>query len=106
MGSGLGARRRIMQRRDFLTITGLAAASLTLSDRSRADEDRPVSITVHADKPQGDFQPTWRCFGADEPNYAYRKDGKKLLGELGKLGTQQVYFRTHNLLTSGDGTPA
>ena len=33
------------------------------------------------------------------------KDGKKLLGELGELGPQQVYFRTHNLLTSGDGTP-
>ena len=34
------------------------------------------------------------------------KDGKKLLGELGELRRRQVYFRTHNLLTSGDGTPA
>ena len=34
------------------------------------------------------------------------KDGRKLLAELGRLGGPQVYFRTHNLLTSGDGTPA
>ena len=34
------------------------------------------------------------------------KDGKKLLAELGELRPRQVYFRTHNLLTSGDGTPA
>jgi xylan 1,4-beta-xylosidase len=32
--------------------------------------------------------------------------GRKLLGELGALAPKQVYFRTHNLLTSGDGTPA
>jgi xylan 1,4-beta-xylosidase len=34
------------------------------------------------------------------------KDGKKLIGELGKLRPDSVYFRTHNLLTSGDGTPS
>ena len=34
------------------------------------------------------------------------KDGKKLLEELGDLRPQTVYFRTHNLLTTGDGTPA
>jgi xylan 1,4-beta-xylosidase len=34
------------------------------------------------------------------------KDGRKLLGELGRLAPQRVFFRTHNLLTSGDGTPA
>jgi xylan 1,4-beta-xylosidase len=34
------------------------------------------------------------------------KDGEQLLGELGRLGPPQTYFRTHNLLTSGDGTPA
>jgi xylan 1,4-beta-xylosidase len=34
------------------------------------------------------------------------KDGKKLLKELGQLRPQAVYFRTHNLLTTGDGTPA
>ena len=52
------------------------------------------------------MRPIWRFFGADEPNYAYMKDGQKLLGELGELRHDDVFFRTHNLLTSGDGTPA
>ena len=34
------------------------------------------------------------------------KDGKALLAELATLGPQTVFVRTHNLLTSGDGTPA
>ena len=34
------------------------------------------------------------------------KDGERLLGQLGELRPGEVYFRTHNLLTSGDGTPA
>jgi xylan 1,4-beta-xylosidase len=92
-----------MQRREFL----MAAGALSLTElSSRADDARAVSITVQADKPRGELKPVWRFFGADEPNYAYMKDGKKLLAELGKLGTQQAYFRAHNLLTSGDGTPA
>jgi xylan 1,4-beta-xylosidase len=95
-----------MQRREFLKATGLAAGTLSLMESSAADDERAVAITVRADKPGADLKPVWRFFGADEPNYAYMKDGKKLLAELGKLGTQQVYFRTHNLLTSGDGTPA
>ena len=66
----------------------------------------PVTIRVDAGKPLGDLKPIWRFFGADEPNYAYMKHGKKLLAELGELSPKSVYFRTHNLLTSGDGTPA
>ncbi len=66
----------------------------------------PVTITVHADKPLGELKPIWRFFGADEPNYSYMKDGQKLLGELGQLGEPQVYFRSHHLLTSGDGSYA
>jgi len=70
-----------------------------------ADDVAPmqVTITVDAGKPAGDLTPIWRFFGADEPNYSYMKDGKKLLGELGQLGGPQVYFRCHHLLTSGDG---
>jgi xylan 1,4-beta-xylosidase len=45
-------------------------------------------------------------FGADEPNYATMKNGRKLIGELGALKPKNVFFRTHNLLCSGDGTPA
>src|SRR5689334_4256193 len=69
-------------------------------------ESFPVTIRVDAAKPRGDLKPIWRFFGADEPNYAYMKDGSKLLGELGDLRRGEVFFRTHNLLTSGDGTPA
>jgi xylan 1,4-beta-xylosidase len=71
-----------------------------------AAESFPVAIRVDASKPQGELKPIWRFFGADEPNYAYMKHGKKLLAELGELAPKRVYFRTHNLLTSGDGTPA
>lgn len=66
----------------------------------------PVDITVDAGTRLGELKPIWRFFGADEPNYSTMKDGRKLLGQLGKLGKPQAYFRTHNLLTSGDGTPA
>ena len=66
----------------------------------------PVLIRVDASKTSGALKPIWRFFGADEPNYAYMKNGKKLLAELGELGPKNVFFRAHNLLTSGDGTPA
>ncbi len=66
----------------------------------------PVSVRVDADKSTGPLKPIWRFFGADEPNYAYMKDGQKLLSELGRLRPGAVYFRAHNLLTTGDGTPA
>ncbi|MGD0518753.1 MAG: hypothetical protein ABSA26_14555, partial [Thermoguttaceae bacterium] len=101
------------------------------------------------------LRPIWRFFVCDEPNYAYMKDGKKLLAELGQLGRhpkilpspngrgagdseilpspsgrgaggegvdaipltltlsqkerglkEDIFFRAHNLLTTGDGTPA
>jgi xylan 1,4-beta-xylosidase len=34
------------------------------------------------------------------------KDGRKLIAELGALSPGRVYFRAHNLLNTGDGTPA
>jgi xylan 1,4-beta-xylosidase len=71
------------------------------------DNTFPVKIRVDASRINGPLRPVWRMFGADEPNFAYMKDGQKLLAELGQLGSQTpVYFRTHNLLTSGNGTPA
>jgi len=66
----------------------------------------PVGIQVYANRPIGEWKPIWRFFGADEPNCATLPDGRKLLGELGQLAPNNVYFRTHNLLNSGDGTPA
>ena len=73
---------------------------------SAAGATFPVRIEIDAAKPVGELKPIWRFFGADEPNYATMKDGKKLLGELGELRPQAVYFRAHNLLCTGDGTPA
>jgi xylan 1,4-beta-xylosidase len=65
-----------------------------------------VKIRVDAGTTKGPLKPIWRYFGADEPNYAYMPTGKKLLRELGELAPKQVFFRTHNLLCTGDGTPA
>jgi xylan 1,4-beta-xylosidase len=66
----------------------------------------PVTIQVDAAKSLGPLRHIWRFFGADEPNYATMKDGQKLLADFGALRPNEVYFRAHNLLTSGDGTPA
>ncbi len=66
----------------------------------------PVAMRLDAGHSCGEWRHIWRFFGADEPNYATMKDGRKLLGQLGGLAPNQIYFRTHNLLTSGDGTPA
>src|SRR6266496_3771951 len=66
----------------------------------------PVTIRVDASRALGPLRPIWRFFGGDEPNYATMKDGQKLLAEFGKLRPKDVYCRTHNLLNSGDGTPA
>ena len=72
-----------------------------------ADTDAfPVRIRVEAGKLQAPLHPFWRFFGADEPNYATMKDGRKLIAELGTLRPGDVYFRAHNLLNTGDGTPA
>jgi xylan 1,4-beta-xylosidase len=69
---------------------------------------QPIAVTVdiHASKRTGPYRPLWNWFGYDEPNYTYSANGKKLLRELGELSPEPVRVRTHNLLTSGDGTPA
>jgi len=64
-----------------------------------------VSIHVDINKVKGKMEPVWAWFGCDEPNYAYMKDGKKLLTELGQIKPSvPVYFRAHNMLTTGDGS--
>jgi xylan 1,4-beta-xylosidase len=91
----------------FITLVVVPAASANPeTNPTAANASFPVTISVDASKPVGDLKPIWRFFGADEPNYAYLKDGKKLLSELGRLGGPQVYFRAHHLLTSGDGAYA
>ena len=88
----------------LLACVSLATAASSQSSASAAPF--PVTIRVDAGRNLGALTPIWRFFGADEPNYATMKDGRKLIGELGALRPKQVYFRTHNLLNTGDGTPA
>jgi xylan 1,4-beta-xylosidase len=71
-----------------------------------ASDQSAVSITIDAADRIGPLQPMWAWFGYDEPNYTYMKDGKKLLSAISALSPVPVYVRAHNLLTTGDGTPA
>jgi xylan 1,4-beta-xylosidase len=64
----------------------------------------PVTVKVDVAQGIGALPPVWRFFGADEPNYATSAQGERLLMELGSLRPGQVYFRAHNLLTTGPGT--
>ena len=74
---------------------------------ANAAAQSPVRITVDAGQSGADYHPIWNYFGADEPNYTYTPNGTRLLTELSRLDpATPVYFRPHNLLTSGDGTPA
>jgi xylan 1,4-beta-xylosidase len=94
---------------NFLRLVLLAfVATFQLVPSTSSADDIPFSVTIRVDaaKPLGPLRPIWRYFGADEPNYAYMKDGQKLLGELGELAPKHVYYRAHNLLTTGDGTPS
>jgi xylan 1,4-beta-xylosidase len=63
----------------------------------------PITIRVHASRPMGAYTAIWNYFGADEPNYIYAANGKKLLGEMAALSPVPVYFRPHNLFTTGGG---
>lgn len=63
-----------------------------------------MHIRVFDDRPDGALPPIWNYFGYDEPNYTYAPNGQKLLRELAALSPEPVYIRTHNLLTSGDGS--
>jgi xylan 1,4-beta-xylosidase len=84
----------------------VALTMLAAIPASAQDASFPVTITVDAAESQGPVDPVWRFFGADEPNYATMKDGRTTLTTLGSLAPERIYFRSHNLLTSGDGTPA
>jgi xylan 1,4-beta-xylosidase len=84
----------------------LLGTALVHPTESIGQDTFPVQIHVDASQELGAFREIWRFFGADEPNYAYMPNGSKLIGQLGNLRPQQVFFRAHNLLTTGDGTPA
>jgi len=79
--------------------------TLLLLSFNNISAQSPV-INIDFKKQIGDMTPLWAWFGYDEPNYTYMKDGKKLLSEIAALSPVAVFVRTHNLLTSGDGTPS
>jgi len=58
---------------------------LAAQNETNAPVPFPVHIQVDAGKTTGEIRPIWRFFGADEPNYAYMKDGRKLIAELGQM---------------------
>lgn len=63
-----------------------------------------ATIRVDASDAGTRYEPVWNYFGADEPNFVYAANGRKLLRELADMSPEPVYVRLHNLLTSGDGT--
>ena len=67
---------------------------------------QPVTIRVDLQAKLGVYQPIWAYFGYDEPNFTYMKNGRKLVKELAGLSYVPVQIRAHNLLTTGNGTPA
>ena len=87
-----------------ITKTTLLLCGLSLFGMKTQAQEK-IALQVDLTKVKGNMDPIWAWFGCDEPNYAYMKDGKKLLTELGQLKSgQPVYFRAHNMLTSGDGS--
>lgn len=89
--------------KENINIILLFCGLLLFSIKPQAQEKIVLQIDITKEK--GNLDPIWAWFGCDEPNYAYMKDGKKLLTELGQIKTgQPVYFRAHNMLTSGDGS--
>ncbi|UWZ86187.1 GH39 family glycosyl hydrolase [Occallatibacter riparius] len=74
-----------------------------IAQNPSAQSTQPFTIQVHAAQTTGSYAPIWNYFGADEPNYTYAPNGKQFLTELGHLGSAPVYFRTHNLFTTGNG---
>jgi len=79
---------------------------LPLTVCSGQSESDIVKVNIDLEKELGPFTNAWSWFGYDEPNYTYMDDGKKLLTELAELSPTPVFIRTHNLLTTGDGTAA
>jgi xylan 1,4-beta-xylosidase len=88
----------------FAIVAGIVISASGV--RTQGPPPERVTIKVDANQVVGPMKPIWAWFGYDEPNYTYMKDGQKLLTDLSKLSPVPVFVRTHNLLTTGDGTPA
>ena len=88
-----------------MTLRHAASLCLAVALLSSAPPDH-VTIRVDATARRGPMTQMWAFFGYDEPNYTYTPTGKKLLTELARLSPVPVFVRTHNLLTTGDGSGA
>ncbi len=77
--------------------------SISFCESAQCQDTYEVNIQVDVSSSLGPVNHIWRYFGADEPNYAYMRNGSKLIGDLGSLRKGEVFFRAHNLLTTGDG---
>src|SRR5437899_9658224 len=86
-----------------LRTIGMAFLLFASAGRLSVPATEPVVITVQASQTSSTYWPVWNYFGSDEPNYVYARNGEKLLHELAALRPAPVYFRAHNLLTSGTG---
>jgi xylan 1,4-beta-xylosidase len=86
-----------------MSLRSLAAASAAVAMLSSPSPER-ITIRVDASTRRGPMTQMWAFYGYDEPNYTYTANGKKLLKELASLSPVPVFVRTHNLLTTGDGT--
>lgn len=87
----------------WLIMIGSGNIAFACPTKNQLDPDT-VLLKVDLSAETGKMNPAWAWFGYDEPNYTYMKDGKKLLSEIAALSPVPVYVRTHNLLTSGDGS--
>src|SRR5688500_15612505 len=63
----------------WATVLAITAVANAAEGDAAAPASFAVTIRVDAAKPVGEMKPIWRFFGADEPNYATMKDGRKLL---------------------------
>lgn len=90
----------------YLLLTASVLISSPASAQTQSSSSTPsapILIQVHAAQSAGPYTPIWNFYGADEPNYIYAPYGQKLLRELSALSPVPVYFRAHNLLTTGHG---
>jgi xylan 1,4-beta-xylosidase len=88
-------------------IAGTRPATNAAGDQQAASARQDaVTIRVDAAATLGALEPIWAYFGYDEPNYTTAAHGRELIAELTALSSVPVHLRTHNLLTTGDGTPA
>lgn len=105
--------RKMLNKSSFRYLTVIIALGLIMtgsrvmaSAQTDEDEFTPDTVVLKVDLSveTGKMNPAWAWFGYDEPNYTYMKDGEKLLSEIAALSPVPVYIRTHNLLTTGDGS--